>query len=498
MATPTPVTGAPSAFDLALPEIADGVEGRLFVARVCSKVGQEARSLASGPLRFVSSRILGDVPEDPRLEFDVRDGDRAGIEDGRPRLSTTAKEAGVLVYEGQIPATAVKLFEVRDPTDDRELDRTSRVVSPVIVLTKQQPKQPGIPPVWTGNVAVDGAGTHHYRAVLYQSDIRFASTPAVTIRFQEPTTLKEIKPARFGLPGDADVLILQFEGGPLRRDAAESRANYILRPIADFNTQGFARPVHRIGASYDPKLKQVILIFPDGLLRSMSYRLQFEPGLIGGDGEPIPSPDEDKAVIRSPFEVPIKRLRPFSRRPTIVRLLRRDETDESVDGIEEQLVDIFLESPPGSTGPDALPTTSWTFDRPARFTLMEFGIHGHDYESDGAVIYEGMRLVVAPDGQYQVRFIASTPAMPVTFQLRVMTRSKYGPSPIQLTLPPIVVPPYTNPNGDYEAAEWLVVHSGHSSALARAYPSILWDRTTRDGTARFGSLPPRDQLRLIR
>jgi hypothetical protein len=54
------------------------------------------------------------------------------------------------------------------------------------------------------------------------------------------------------------------------------------------------------------------------------------------------------------------------------------------------------------------------FDEPANFPLPKFGPQGEPLSEDGVVIHEGMRLVATQDGRYEVSFVATTRAMPVT------------------------------------------------------------------------------------
>ena len=155
------------------------------------------------------------------------------------------------------------------------------------------------------------------------------------------------------------------------------------------------------------------------------------------------------------------------------------------------------------------------FAAPARFTIPRFGEQGEEFEDEGALIYEGMRFVWAPNGLYEVRFVVSTPAMPVTLRLQfhVPCAIEGGHS---ITLPPIELPPYVNPRGRFESASWQVRHLGYSNSLLRREDTpvvnhpldrILEAQRTaanshlphlndglpgavrRTGTARFGSKP---------
>src|SRR5205823_14548289 len=57
------------------------------------------------------------------------------------------------------------------------------------------------------------------------------------------------------------------------------------------------------------------------------------------------------------------------------------------------------------------------FGAPAHFPMPQFGsAQGELLESSALVIYEGMRFRICSDGRYEVRFIATTPDIPVTLR----------------------------------------------------------------------------------
>jgi hypothetical protein len=85
------------------------------------------------------------------------------------------------------------------------------------------------------------------------------------------------------------------------------------------------------------------------------------------------------------------------------------------------------------------------FDQPARFPIPAFGLAGESLEEPGVVIYEGMRLAIRPDGRYQVRFVAETPAMPVTMRLQFILADQWTGTTVPLTLPPITIPAEPSP-----------------------------------------------------
>lgn len=170
-------------------------------------------------------------------------------------------------------------------------------------------------------------------------------------------------------------------------------------------------------------------------------------------------------------------------------------------------------------------TWSHVFHRAARFTQPRFSQCREPLESDGLVIYEGMKLTVSPaTGVYELTFAATAPPTPVTvrLQLHFARRGNYaGPGsvydPIRLTLPPITIEPdaATKP-GDSHGPTLRVNHRGYSelflnesarrSESSDLFPLFRYSQPTptldsagwqiiRTGTARFGSgLPNTDEL----
>jgi hypothetical protein len=128
------------------------------------------------------------------------------------------------------------------------------------------------------------------------------------------------------------------------------------------------------------------------------------------------------------------------------------------------------------------------WDGPAHFPLPRFGVNGERVDREGVVIYEGMRFLALPDGRYEVSFIASTPAMPVTLrlQLHVMDDKRRT---FSLTLPPITIEPKKDFTGNYLGSTYRVRHEGYSRSVANAFGSLEKSTIIRRGTARFGSWP---------
>lgn len=185
-----------------------------------------------------------------------------------------------------------------------------------------------------------------------------------------------------------------------------------------------------------------------------------------------------------------------------------------------------LIGPCRDTAADHAPSAdAWAhvFHRAARFTQPRFGLCREPLESDGLLIYEGMRLTVDPaTGVYDLAFVATAPPTPVTVRLQLhfaRTDAYAGPGsaydPIRLTLPPITIDadPAAKP-GDSYGVTLRVHHRGYSELFLKAkaqrsassdlFPDFRnakvptidksgW-QIIRTGTARFGSgLPNADE-----
>ena len=166
---------------------------------------------------------------------------------------------------------------------------------------------------------------------------------------------------------------------------------------------------------------------------------------------------------------------------------------------------------------------SHTFTGAAHFPITRFGPAGEPVETEGLVIYEGMKLTVDRDsGHYDLSFTATAPNVPVTVRLQLgFSKDMFGPNNdlFRLTLPPIVIEP------SYEAAKTgyaggttvSVNHRGDSAVLHQRRQTVLvlppwvpypltppgmgtqsvdpgW-KVRRTGTARFGmGVPTADDL----
>ena len=148
------------------------------------------------------------------------------------------------------------------------------------------------------------------------------------------------------------------------------------------------------------------------------------------------------------------------------------------------------------------------FDHPARFPKTSYGQQSCAFESEGAVIHEGMRLLARQDGQYEVRFNITTPSIPVTLRLQLILFNEplsspdgqaipVQPIPRTLTLPPVALKPSgadafpDNPEGGTNPTSYFVSVRGYSQVILEAQQDELGQRhlllVKRNGTARIGS-----------
>ena len=133
--------------------------------------------------------------------------------------------------------------------------------------------------------------------------------------------------------------------------------------------------------------------------------------------------------------------------PTSNTGLEREDAFASLPRV--QVIDIDLDeldrdvrnAEPESPEPRAEPyQNDYRFDLPARFALAQYDPNcpGRSYEGQGALIHEGMRILTRKDGEYDVRFNVTVPAMPVTMRLQLLLyENDTSPFPKSLTLPPI-------------------------------------------------------------
>jgi hypothetical protein len=129
------------------------------------------------------------------------------------------------------------------------------------------------------------------------------------------------------------------------------------------------------------------------------------------------------------------------------------------------------------------------FDQPANFPLPKFGPDGQAFAEEGVLIHEGMRLTATADGRYEVSFVASTRAMPVTLRLQLQVVEPQTGRHFTLTLPPISILPDRGFTGNYPGQTWQVRQNGVSRMIGMMFPDLHCCMVARQGTARFGSWP---------
>ncbi len=135
----------------------------------------------------------------------------------------------------------------------------------------------------------------------------------------------------------------------------------------------------------------------------------------------------------------------------------------------------------------SMPTYSARFDVPAHFPYPRFAPNGAPMPDEGAIIYEGMRLLATPDGQYEIEFTVTISKMPVTLRMQLIAE---GPGCVfPLTLPPISIRPSPDFEGNYVGESFQVRLAGHSRLIAKNFFALEQYTFSRQGTARFGSWP---------
>lgn len=158
------------------------------------------------------------------------------------------------------------------------------------------------------------------------------------------------------------------------------------------------------------------------------------------------------------------------------------------------------------------PASPFYFASAAHFPIREFGPRGELLQRQGLIIYEDMSFRFDRDGQYEVRFRATTPRMPVTVQLQFQIQPCENGPWYTVTLAPMEFrydeamrekdrcsagdqDPKTGTGESCSSAEGEqccgpvreCVCRGHSEILRRCYGEIGRGATIRrSGTARFG------------
>jgi len=154
------------------------------------------------------------------------------------------------------------------------------------------------------------------------------------------------------------------------------------------------------------------------------------------------------------------------------------------------------------------PSSPFYFASTAHFPLREFGLRGEPLDRDGIIIYEDMAFHFDRDGNYEVHFRASAPAMPATVRLQFQIQSHRNGPWCTVTLAPIEFP-YPGAKSDKSNCSGSNCGEGHSDCnddskdccgkarecickgkseiLKRCYGEMGQDaKIRRSGTARIG------------
>lgn len=123
---------------------------------------------------------------------------------------------------------------------------------------------------------------------------------------------------------------------------------------------------------------------------------------------------------------------------------------------------------------------SHVFASAAHLPLRGYGAQGEVYDRTGLVIYEGMKFTWESNGDYNLRFQAEAPPMPVTLRLQLLIRNDESGAEHRITLPPIEF----KPRSSREGRQHDPAIPGYSAAIDEADGHIRVIRRT--GIARFG------------
>jgi hypothetical protein len=137
-----------------------------------------------------------------------------------------------------------------------------------------------------------------------------------------------------------------------------------------------------------------------------------------------------------------------------------------------------------STVPESPAFVQAVFSEPAHFSGAGYAAPAQSL----VIIYEGMTVLVYPDGRYSVRFVAEVPDLPVTVRLQFRVDRITGPAGT-ITLPPITFSADEYNPRHAASQSWSVRHDGYSPLLLGLCSNCADCRFSRDGMARFGSLP---------
>lgn len=141
------------------------------------------------------------------------------------------------------------------------------------------------------------------------------------------------------------------------------------------------------------------------------------------------------------------------------------------------------------------------FPHAAHVPLPRFDLCGGRVDSDGLLIYEGMRLTVDREtGVFDLEFTATVPETPVTLRLQLVFASEFRPldPAYRITLPPMRMEPDRDARpGQPSHYTFRVHHRGQSERFRQTRSGVVangyvdatgggW-KVSRVGTARFGT-----------
>lgn len=151
-----------------------------------------------------------------------------------------------------------------------------------------------------------------------------------------------------------------------------------------------------------------------------------------------------------------------------------------------------------STSRSLKPKLTSVFTAPCHFAYTRF--NGYDIAPiDSLVIYEGMKVIVADDGQYEVTFNCEATRIPVVVMLQLSVHEvleeketfRHG----TITLPPFTIDPDRNLHRHRYSQTYHIRRAGYSHLLRSLFQTQTTDSQLarlslqRHGTARFGSVP---------
>jgi len=138
-----------------------------------------------------------------------------------------------------------------------------------------------------------------------------------------------------------------------------------------------------------------------------------------------------------------------------------------------------------------------TFDDPCEFSYTGRGRYGELISRDTLFVYEGMRLAIAADGQYEISFVSETPRLPVVVRLQLQICEKVDGLDMlrgTITLAPITLQADSTLDRHKPSQSYIVRRQGYSHLIGRLQLSEH-SKAHRDfsirrtGVARFGSIP---------